>query len=63
MTFNKNGLTAVLVDKDIAKLTPLVNEAEDKFRLFTKYYINIEDFIRIIPTLTERRYVRTKDEM
>jgi hypothetical protein len=64
MTFNsKNDVKTLLINDDVNKLNNLINDIEDTFRQFAKHYTTVEEFVRIIPALTERRYIKTKDEM
>jgi hypothetical protein len=50
-------------DESNKALSSMIDDIEDNFMLFTKNYLAIEDFVRIIPTITEKRYIERKEEM
>jgi hypothetical protein len=48
-----------LIGNDLSNkaLSSMIDDIEDNFMLFTKFFLAIEDFVRIIPTITEKRYI------
>ena len=65
MTFNNlsENKNIPFLDNKANRLNSLINDIEDKFRLFSKHYIDIEEHIRLIPAMTEKKYLRSKNEM